>query len=211
MFFAPVPTATVSVVKNDSKTVPQVKTPLVRDNSSNITQQILDSFNTFLTGLSTSAIAAENAEARRVTDFNAEQARLNREFQAKSASDAMEFEREQAEINRLWQEQQNQKSMEFSERLANSTYQRAVEDLKKAGLSPLLAYGNFQTSSPSGVTSSGSSARGFSSSGSSASGVKADSSSAKNADVNGLVNTFSSLASSFNLLVTGLTSAFKLL
>jgi len=111
---------------------------------------------------SNSALDYALKAARETNSFNAQQAALNRSFQQSSAERAMQFEAEQ-----------NQKAMDFSERMASTQYQRGIEDLKAAGLSPLLAYSNLQTGSP--VGSAGSSAQ---ASGSQASGVKADTSTA---------------------------------
>lgn len=76
--------------------------------------------------------------------FNARQAEKQMNFQYQSAQDAMRFSAEEAEKNR-----------QFQLMMSNTAYQRAMADMKAAGLNPILAAQNGGASTPSGSSANG--------------------------------------------------------
>lgn len=75
------------------------------------------------------------------------QERANRQNRA-MAREAMQFESGQAD-----------KAMAFSERMSGTAWQRGVEDMRLAGINPMLAFSQGPASAPQGVSAGGQQAR----------------------------------------------------
>lgn len=109
-------------------------------------------FDTSPQGLSTTVYNDARQIAREMSEYNTQQsqafAREQMRFQEAQNAKAMQFSADQAKLNR-----------DFQERMSNSSHQREVQDLLKAGLNPVLsALAGSSTpsgSAASGVTSSG--------------------------------------------------------
>lgn len=104
---------------------------------------ILDSFTGGLGGaalnMATNAVsgAQSASQARATNKFTAKQAELDRNWSGQQAQNQMNFQTAQAQVAR-----------DYETQMSNSSYQRAVGDLGKAGLNPMLSVMHGGASTP---------------------------------------------------------------
>lgn len=106
---------------------------------------ILGNIISSLFGAGLSQVFGLSRAEREQNEFNANQAEINRNFQAEQADKQNAFNAEQAQINRDFQAEQ-----------AATQWQRGVADMKAAGINPALAFGQGGASAMQGASASAS-------------------------------------------------------
>lgn len=114
-------------------------------------------------------------EAALARQYNAEQAEIARNYNSAEAVKARDFNAQQTTVNRDWAGWQAANQMEFQRQMSNTQYQRAMSDMRTAGLNPILAYSQGGAGTPSGAAGSSSAASSSAASAAAASGPAASS------------------------------------
>lgn len=92
---------------------------------------------------------------QRANEANARLAAERMQFEGSEALKSREFSHSQARQAESFSAAEATRQMEYQERMSNTSYQRAIADMKKAGINPMFAVDKGGASTPSGASGTG--------------------------------------------------------
>lgn len=129
------------------KTIINNQLPSTSTSVKNFDDSFSKAIDNALSAFSSSALDYQKQALAEQQNFNAEQAKLAFERSQSSAREQMQFQKEM-----------QKDAQAYNTLMSNTQYQRAVADLKKAGINPIMAIKGLDGSSPTVSAVSGASA-----------------------------------------------------